>query len=60
MFDLGLQLGAGKSEKQHTGVRKALIEDQLAEIEVRYNQDPLLLPRELQNVLIRQAMRVIA
>jgi hypothetical protein len=34
MFDLGLQLGPGKPEKQDAGVGKALMEYQLAEIAI--------------------------
>jgi hypothetical protein len=44
MFDLGLQLGPGKSEKQDAGVGKALVEDQLAEIAIGNDQNSLLLP----------------
>jgi hypothetical protein len=45
MFDLGLQLGPGKSEKQDAGVGKALVEDQLAEIAIGNDQNSVLLPR---------------
>jgi hypothetical protein len=34
MLDLGLKLRPRKPEEQHAGVRKALIEDQLAEIAI--------------------------
>jgi hypothetical protein len=44
MFDLGLQLGPGESEKQDAGVGKALVEDQLAEIAIGNDQNSLLLP----------------
>ena len=60
MLDFRLQLGPGKPEKQHASVGKTLVEDQLAEIPVRNNEDPLLLPGNRQDVLIRQAMRVIS
>ena len=59
MLDLGLQLGPGKPEKQDAGLRHSLIEDQLAEIAVGNDQDPLLSPGNRQDVLIRKAMRVI-
>jgi hypothetical protein len=60
VLDLGLQRGARKSEKHDAGVRKSLMEDQLAEIAVSNDQDPLLLPCELKNVLIRKTRRVVA
>jgi len=44
MLNLDLQLGPWKPEEQHAGVRKALMEDQLAEIPVRNNEDPPFLP----------------
>jgi hypothetical protein len=44
MFDLGLQLGPGKSEKQDAGVAEALVEDQLAEIAIGNDQNSSLLP----------------
>ena len=59
MLDLRLQLGPRKPEKQHAGVGKTLVEDQLAEIPVRNDEDPLLLPGNRQDVLIRQSMGVI-
>lgn len=39
---------------------KALVKDQLTEIPVGNDEDPLLLPGNRQHVLIRKAMRVIA
>jgi hypothetical protein len=60
VLDLGLQLGPGKPEEQNTGVGKALVEDQLAEIPIRNDEDPLLLPGNRQDVLIRKAVRVIS
>jgi hypothetical protein len=54
MFDLRLQLGSGKPEKQDAGVGKALVEDQLAEIAVGNDQNSLLLPGDRQEVLIRK------
>ena len=59
MLDFGLQLGSGKPEKQHAGVGKALVEDQLAEIAVGNDEDPLLLHGDRQDILVRQAMRMI-
>jgi hypothetical protein len=60
VLNLGLELCPGKPEKQDAGVSKPLMENQLAEIAVSNDQDPMLLPCELKNVLIRQSMRVIA
>ena len=60
VLDLGLQRGARKSEKQHAGVGKTLVEDQLAEIPVRNDEDPLLPPGNRQDILIGKTMRVIA
>ena len=34
VFDLRLQLGPRKPEKHHAGVRKAMVENQLAEIPI--------------------------
>jgi hypothetical protein len=59
MLDLRLQLGPGKPEKQHAGVGKALVENQLAEIAVRNNQNALLLPGDRQDVLIGKPRRVV-
>ena len=53
MLDLRLQLGPRKPEKQHAGVGKTLVEDQLAEIPVGNDEDPPLLPGNRQHVLIR-------
>jgi hypothetical protein len=60
VLDLRLQLGPGKPEEQNAGVGKTLVENQLAEIAVGNDQNPLLLPGDRQHVLIRQAMRVIS
>jgi hypothetical protein len=60
MFNLALQLSPGKPEKQHAGMAKALMEDQLAEIAISNDQNPLLLSRDRQDVLIRKAMRVVS
>jgi hypothetical protein len=60
MFDFLLHLGPGKPEEQNASVGKPLIENQLAEIPVGNDEDPLLLPREIENSLIRKTRRVVA
>jgi len=60
MLNFGLQLGPRKPEEQHTGVGKALVEDQLAEIAVGNDENTLLLPGNRQDILIRKTMRVVA
>jgi hypothetical protein len=41
-------------------VGKALVEDQLAEIAIGNDQNSLLLPGNCQDILIREAWRVVA
>ena len=60
MLDLRMQLAPGKPEKQHTCVRKSLMEYQLTEIAVSNDQDPLLLPGNRQDVLIHKTRRIVA
>ena len=60
VVDLDLQVRSGKPEEHDAGVGEALVEDQLAEIAVGNQQNPLLLPGDRQDILISQAMRVIA
>jgi hypothetical protein len=48
VFDLSFQAGPRKSEEQNAGVGKALVENQLAEIAVSNQQNPLLLPGDLR------------
>jgi hypothetical protein len=60
VFDLGLQLGPGKPEKQHASVGKSLVEDQLAEIAVGNDEDALLLPGDRQHVLIGKTRRIVS
>jgi hypothetical protein len=60
VLSLGLQLGPRKPEKQDARVRKPLVKDQLSEIAVSNDEDPLLLSGNRQDVLIRQTMRVIS
>jgi hypothetical protein len=60
VLNLGLQLGPRKPEKQDARVRKALVENQLSEIAVGNDEDPLLLSGNRQHVLIRKTWRIIA
>jgi hypothetical protein len=60
MLYLRLQLGPGKPEKQDAGVGKALVKDQLTEIAVGNDEDPLLLPGNRQHVLIGKTGRVVS
>jgi hypothetical protein len=60
VVDLGLQLGPGNPEEQDAGVSKPLMEKQLAEIAIGNDQNPLLLPRELENILISKPRRIVA
>jgi hypothetical protein len=60
VFGLRLQLGPGHPKKQHARVCKALIENQLSEIAIGNDEDPLLLTGNRQDVLIRKAVRVIS
>ena len=53
VFDFGFQLGPGEPEEQNAGVSKALVEDQLTEIAVRNDEDPLLSDGDCQDILIR-------
>jgi hypothetical protein len=53
-------MGPRKPEKQHAGVGKTLVEDQLTEIAIGNDQDALLLPGNRQDVLICQTVRVIS
>src|SRR5512133_2390856 len=60
MLVFGLQLGPGQPEKQDTGVGKALVENQLTEIAICNDEDPLFFPGYRQHVLISQAVRVVS
>jgi hypothetical protein len=60
MFALGLQLGPGKPEEQDAGVSKPLMENQLAEIAVGNDQNPLLLAGDRQDILIGKTGRVVS
>lgn len=59
-LDLGLKLCAGKPEEEDAFVLEPLVEDQLAKVAVSNHEDPLLLSRYCEYVLIGKAMRVVA
>jgi hypothetical protein len=60
MLNFDFQLFPRKPEEQHAGVGKALVEDQLAEIAVGNQQNPLFLLGDRQNILIWKTMRVVS
>ena len=59
LVDLGLQGSAGKPEEDDAGVGEALLKDELAEIAVGNNQNPLLLPGNCQDILIGKTVWVV-
>jgi hypothetical protein len=60
VFDLGLQGSSGEPKENYAGVRQSLVENQFSEIPVRDQQDPLLLPRNGENIFIAETGRVVA
>jgi hypothetical protein len=60
VLNLGLQLGLGKPEEQDADVGQSLVEDQLAEIAIGNDQNPLLLPGDRQDILIGKTGRVVS
>ena len=60
VVDLGLQRRPGKPEEEDAGVEEALVEDQLAEIPIGNHQNALLSPRDGQDILVGETMRVVA
>ena len=60
MVDLDLESGSRKPNEHDAGMSEALVEDQLAEIAVGNQQNPLLLAGNGKDILISQTMRVIA
>lgn len=60
MIDLDLESGSRKPKEHDAGMGEALVEDQLAEIAVGNQQNPLLLAGDGKDILISQTMRVIA
>lgn len=59
VFDLGLKTGTWESKEDDAGVRQFLLENELAEISVSDNEDPLLLPSDCKDVLVGKAVRVV-
>jgi hypothetical protein len=60
VLDLHLQLGIRKPEEQNPSVSKALMEDQLFEIAISNDENPLLAQCNSEDVIIRKTKRVIA
>jgi hypothetical protein len=60
VFDLGLQGGSRQPEEQNASVAKPPVENQFSEIAVGNQQNPLLSPRDGEDVLISQTGRVVA
>jgi hypothetical protein len=60
VFDLDLQWGSRKPKEQDAGVGKSVTEDQLSEIAVGNQQNPLLFLCNGKGILISQTGRVVA
>src|SRR5690349_14804027 len=60
VFDFGLQGSAGKPKENNASMGECLLKDQLAEIPVRNDQNPRLLPGDGQHILIGKTRRIIA
>jgi hypothetical protein len=60
VLDLGVQGGPRQPEEEDAGMGEALVENQLPEIAIGNDQDPLLLPGDRKHVLIGKAGREIA
>ncbi|HJU16054.1 MAG TPA: hypothetical protein VJ770_06260 [Stellaceae bacterium] len=60
VFDFGLQGGSGKPEENDADMGKPLVENQLAEIAVGNQQNPLLFPGDGKDILISKPGRVVA
>jgi hypothetical protein len=60
VFDLGLQVSSWKSKEDDAGVDESLVEDQLTEIAVGNEQNPLLFPSDGKDILISKTRGVLA
>ena len=60
VVNLGLQRSSWQPEEDDPLMGELLVKDQLAKIPVSNNQNPLLFPRDSQNVIIGKAMQIIA
>ena len=60
LFDFGLQGSAWKPKEDDAGVGEALLEDQLAEIAVCNDENPLLVPGDGKHILIGKPVGVVA
>ena len=59
LFDFGWQRSTWQPEEDDAGVGEALLKDQLAEIAVGNDQNPLLLPGDGQDILIGKTVWVV-
>lgn len=59
LVDLGLQGSTWKPKEEDASVGKALLKDELTEIAVGNDKDPLLLPGDGQDIGIGETMRII-
>ena len=60
VIDFGVQGGSRKPKENDAGVGKSLAKDQLAEIPVGDEENPLLVPSDRQDIFIRETWRIIA
>ena len=60
VVDFGLKGGSGKSKENDTRVKKALVEDQFAEIPVGNEQNAFLVPSDGKDIFISKTMGVLA
>jgi hypothetical protein len=60
LFDFGLQGSAWKPKEDDAGVSKAVLEDQLAEIAVCNQENPLLVPGDGKHICIGKPVGIVA
>jgi hypothetical protein len=60
VVNLGLQGSSWQPEEDDPLMGEPLVKNQLAKIPISNNQDPLLIPRNSQHIIIGKAMRIIA
>ena len=58
VFDLGFETGSRKTEEYDACVSQFLLENQLAKIPVSNDQDSLLFPGYLKDVLVGETVRI--
>jgi hypothetical protein len=59
VFDLGLQAGSRETEENETSVSQLLLEDQLAEVAIGNDKDPLLFAGDFKDILVGETVREI-